>query len=36
MISPVSSLPRSAHRSKPEATPYVDLTRAEWSALREK
>lgn len=36
MISPVSSLPRSAHRPRPEATPYVDLTRAEWSALREK
>src|SRR5689334_6639647 len=29
-------MPRSAHRSRPEATPYVDLTRAEWSALREK
>ena len=36
MISPVSSIPRSAHRHKPEATPYVDLTRAEWSALRHK
>ncbi|MEV6792614.1 type I pantothenate kinase [Streptomyces sp. NPDC051320] len=36
MISPVSPPPRSAHRSRPEATPYVDLTRAEWSALREK
>src|SRR4051794_13415868 len=29
-------MPRSAHRPRPEATPYVDLTRAEWSALREK
>src|SRR5919198_5235936 len=29
-------MPRSAHRSRPEATPYVDLTRAEWSALRDK
>ncbi|GAA3868643.1 type I pantothenate kinase [Streptomyces sp. WAC07094] len=36
MISPVSSMPRSAHRPRPEATPYVDLTRAEWSALRDK
>ncbi|KUN26396.1 type I pantothenate kinase [Streptomyces antibioticus] len=36
MISPVSSTPRSAHRNKPEATPYVDLTRSEWSALRDK
>lgn len=36
MISPVSSIPRSAHRQRPEATPYVDLTRAEWSALRDK
>ncbi|GAA3878289.1 type I pantothenate kinase [Streptomyces lacrimifluminis] len=36
MISPVSSMPRSAHRQRPEATPYVDLTRAEWSALRDK
>ncbi|MFI9175609.1 type I pantothenate kinase [Streptomyces lincolnensis] len=36
MISPVSSIPRSAHRHKPEATPYVDLTRSEWSALRDK
>ncbi|MCU7705316.1 type I pantothenate kinase [Streptomyces albidoflavus] len=32
MITPES---RSAHR-KPEATPYVDLTREQWSALREK
>ncbi|GFH65355.1 MULTISPECIES: type I pantothenate kinase [Streptomyces] len=32
MISPE---PPSAHR-KPEATPYVDLTRQQWSALREK
>ena len=32
MISPE---PPSAHR-KPEATPYVDLTREQWSALREK
>ncbi|KOV58297.1 hypothetical protein ADL01_38335 [Streptomyces sp. NRRL WC-3618] len=29
-------MPRSAHRQRPEATPYVDLTRAEWSALRDK
>ncbi|MFQ6200228.1 hypothetical protein ACLMMR_39490, partial [Streptomyces sp. NPDC000405] len=29
-------MPRSAHRHRPEATPYVDLTRAEWSALRDK
>lgn len=29
-------MPRSAHRSRPEATPYVDLTRAEWSRLRDK
>ncbi|MDW4910153.1 type I pantothenate kinase [Streptomyces sp. ADMS] len=36
MISPISSMPRSAHRQRPEATPYVDLTRAEWSALRDK
>ena len=36
MISPISSIPRSAHRQRPEATPYVDLTRAEWSALRDK
>jgi type I pantothenate kinase len=36
VISPVSSLPRSAHRSRPEATPYLDLTRAEWSALRNR
>jgi len=36
VISPVSSTPRSAHRNKPEATPYVDLTRSEWSALRDK
>ncbi|GAA3222335.1 type I pantothenate kinase [Streptomyces thermocoprophilus] len=36
MISPVSSTSRSAHRQRPEATPYVDLTRAEWSALRDK
>ncbi|MEU6226667.1 type I pantothenate kinase [Streptomyces sp. NPDC047042] len=36
MISPVSSMPRSAHRQRPEATPYVDLTRSEWSALRDK
>ncbi|KAA0935548.1 type I pantothenate kinase [Streptomyces apricus] len=36
MIPSVSSLPRSAHRPRPEATPYVDLTRAQWSALREK
>ncbi|MEV5608211.1 type I pantothenate kinase [Streptomyces sp. NPDC052225] len=33
MISPVS---RSTHRQKPEVTPYVDLTRTEWSALRDK
>ncbi|MDI3405551.1 type I pantothenate kinase [Streptomyces cavernicola] len=35
----ISSPPRSAHRSahrRAEPTPYVDLTRAEWSALREK
>ncbi|WP_436737251.1 type I pantothenate kinase [Streptomyces sp. BBFR102] len=32
MITPESG---SAHR-KPEATPYVDLTREQWSALREK
>lgn len=36
MISPVPSIPRSAHRQRPEATPYVDLTRPEWSALRDK
>ncbi|MFG2511493.1 type I pantothenate kinase [Streptomyces sp. NPDC048584] len=36
MISPVSSIPGSAHRQRPEATPYMDLTRAEWSALRDK
>ncbi|MFE0099643.1 type I pantothenate kinase [Streptomyces sp. NPDC059009] len=36
MISSVSSPPRGAHRHKPEATPYVDLTRTEWSALRDK
>ncbi|GAA2290828.1 type I pantothenate kinase [Streptomyces kunmingensis] len=40
MISPVSeplhSTSRSAHRPRPEATPYVDLTRTEWSALRDK
>ncbi|MCI3932493.1 type I pantothenate kinase [Streptomyces sp. AN091965] len=36
MISLVSSPPRGANRHKPEATPYVDLTRSEWSALREK
>ena len=36
MISPVSPISRSAHRHRPEATPYVDLTRAEWSALRDK
>ncbi|MFF7448487.1 MULTISPECIES: type I pantothenate kinase [unclassified Streptomyces] len=29
-------MPRSTHRQKPEVTPYVDLTRAEWSALRDK
>jgi len=29
-------MPRSAHRHRPEATPYVDLTRTEWSALRDK
>ena len=29
-------MPRSAHRQRPEATPYVDLTRSEWSALRDK
>ncbi|MEV0847878.1 type I pantothenate kinase [Streptomyces sp. NPDC049954] len=31
----ITSPPRSAHR-RPEATPYVDLTREEWSALRAK
>ncbi|MER5950858.1 type I pantothenate kinase [Streptomyces sp. NPDC001904] len=36
MISPVSENLRSAHRHRPEATPYVDLTRGEWSALRDK
>lgn len=41
MISPVSESKRqatswSAHRQKPEVTPYVDLTRTEWSALRDK
>lgn len=40
MISPVSeplhATSRSANRHKPEATPYVDLTRSEWSALRDK
>ncbi|MFI0238805.1 type I pantothenate kinase [Streptomyces sp. NPDC016845] len=40
MISPVSeplhATSRSAHRPRPEATPYVDLTRTEWSALRDK
>ncbi|MFF2023721.1 type I pantothenate kinase [Streptomyces sp. NPDC058171] len=36
MISPVSSPPHSAPRSRPEASPYLDLTRAEWSALRDK
>ncbi len=29
-------MPRSAHRQRPEATPYLDLTRSEWSALRDK
>ncbi|MFJ6863956.1 type I pantothenate kinase [Streptomyces termitum] len=41
----ITSPPRSAHgvravsggsRKVPETTPYVDLTRAEWSALRDK
>ncbi|GHH78596.1 pantothenate kinase [Streptomyces sulfonofaciens] len=36
MIAPVSPASRSAHRSRPEATPYVDLSRAQWSALRAK
>ncbi|MGJ3560650.1 type I pantothenate kinase [Streptomyces sp. INA 01156] len=36
MISPASSTSRSAHRQRSEATPYLDLTRAEWSALRHK
>ncbi|WP_151771753.1 type I pantothenate kinase [Streptomyces abyssomicinicus] len=37
MISPASPMPSGgAHRSRPEATPYVDLTRQEWSALRDK
>lgn len=36
MISPAPSIPQSANRSRPDATPYVDLTRAEWSALRDK
>ncbi|CAM5508372.1 type I pantothenate kinase [Streptomyces avidinii] len=27
---------RPAHRRGPDASPYVDLTRAEWSALRER
>ncbi|MGP3773733.1 type I pantothenate kinase [Streptomyces sp. SDT5-1] len=41
MISPVSeskeqATSRSTHRQKPEVTPYVDLTRTEWSALRDK
>ncbi|OON74199.1 type I pantothenate kinase [Streptomyces tsukubensis] len=31
----ITSPSRSAHR-KPEATPYVDLTRSEWSGLRDK
>ncbi|EDY42691.1 type I pantothenate kinase [Streptomyces sp. SPB074] len=31
----ITSPPRSVHR-RPEATPYVDLTRDEWSALRAK
>ncbi len=36
MTAPVSSPPRTApHRQRPDATPYVDLTRAEWSALHE-
>ncbi|MFF7210436.1 type I pantothenate kinase [Streptomyces sp. NPDC008238] len=29
-------MPQSAHRPRSEATPYVDLTRAEWSALRDR
>jgi type I pantothenate kinase len=36
MTAPVSSSHRDAHRPRPEATPYVDLTRAEWSALHDK
>ncbi|MEU9577629.1 MULTISPECIES: type I pantothenate kinase [Streptomyces] len=37
MISPASPMPSGgAPRSRPEATPYVDLTRQEWSALRDK
>ncbi|MGW5970102.1 type I pantothenate kinase [Streptomyces sp. NPDC055186] len=35
-MSPASSTSSSAHRQRPEATPYLDLTRAEWSALRHK
>lgn len=27
---------RPTHRRSPDASPYVDLTRAEWSALRER
>jgi type I pantothenate kinase len=36
VISPVSTSSPSTHRQRPEVTPYVDLTRAEWSALRDK
>ncbi|MGW2177326.1 type I pantothenate kinase [Streptomyces sp. NPDC001732] len=33
----ITSPPRSTHRrAEPAATPYVDLSRAEWSALRDK
>ena len=36
MISPVSPCPAAPDRPRRRSTPYVDLTRAEWSALRDK
>ncbi|GHJ34980.1 type I pantothenate kinase [Streptomyces sp. TS71-3] len=36
MTAPLHPAPRTPHRPRPEATPYVDLTRTEWSALRDK
>ncbi|MEV6315897.1 type I pantothenate kinase [Streptomyces sp. NPDC051776] len=36
ITSPTAAASRSPERRRSETSPYVDLTRAEWSALREK